>query len=448
SIVVGVAIIGRQSCLSDSQAFILFAVAMTVLLWLTGSIAQGLTSLVFLTVLAISPVLEPRLVFSGFLSSAMWLVVSGYVIGTAIRRTGLDGTIARFFGPSLERNYVTLIGGLVALGTLLSFLMPSSTGRAAVLIPIGMAIADRLGFLRGTNGRTGVVLAIAFGATLPGFSILTANIPNVVLAGISETLIDEPIGYGDYLLLHFPVLGVLKGALITLIVISMYPATIDGQKRSSSEDAATTEPDRRQGALGAILGVMILLWATDRLHGVSPAWVGLAACCLLMLPGVRFVSQEDFRGAIDFGVLLLVAAVLAMGVAVSEVGLGEILAARVTSILPLKEGEAFLNFVSLSTVSFVTSLFATAPGVPAILTPLAPDFAEATRLSLRTTLMTQVIGFSTVAMPYQAAPLVIAMGLAGERVAHVVRVGLVLTLFTFVLLVPAAFLWWRLLGAI
>ena len=61
--------------------------------------------------------------------------------------------------------------------------------------------------------------------------------------------------------------------------------------------------------------------------------------------------------------------------------------------------------------------FSTMPGVPAILAPIASDLSAASGLELRTVLMTQVIGFSTVWLPYQVPPMIIGMQLAGVPMA-------------------------------
>ena len=54
-------------------------------------------------------------------------------------------------------------GGISVAASLLGFVMPSSVGRAVVMVPIGMALADRVGFRPGSNGRIGVAAALAAG---------------------------------------------------------------------------------------------------------------------------------------------------------------------------------------------------------------------------------------------------------------------------------------------
>jgi di/tricarboxylate transporter len=61
-------------------------------------------------------------------------------------------------------------------------------------------------------------------------------------------------------------------------------------------------------------------------------------------------------------------------------------------------------------------------------------------------LMTQVFGFSTLILPYQGAPLLMTMHLGRIRTGDGARICIVLTVVTFVVLIPLNYLWWRLLG--
>jgi hypothetical protein len=99
--------------------------------------------------------------------------------------------------------------------------------------------------------------------------------------------------------------------------------------------------------------------------------------------------------------------------------------------------------MALSIISTLTGLVATIPGVPAVLTPMAGDFAQITGFSLPVVIMTQVIGFSIVIFPYQVRPLVVAMQLSKEPLSKLLKITLPLTAITVVLLMPLDFLWWQ-----
>ncbi|WP_138467184.1 SLC13 family permease [Poseidonocella sp. HB161398] len=431
------------AALDPLQARTLAVVIVTLGLWATSLVPPFLTAMGFFAALLISGLAPPELVFSGYTSAAIWLVTSGFVIGKAIQVTGLGQRLAEAAAPHLSRSYPMLIGGLMLMGTVLGFLMPSSVGRAMLLVPIGMALADTLGLEPGSRGRTGVAVCIAFAANIPGFAILPANLPNMVLTGAADSILDVHFGYADYLMLHFPILGLGRCVLLVALILRLFPAeTVPHQPAP----AAGMEAGRRQLWLMAILLVTLLFWTTDRVHGINPAWVGLAAAVVLLLPKTGFVTPAQFRESADFPTLLLVSGVLGLGAVVSHAGLGAVLADLVSSVLPMAPGRDFLNFVSLSLLSTLTAVIATMPGVPAVLTPLAGQLAEQTGLPVETVLMTQVIGFSTVLLPYQAPPVLIALGLAKEPPRVIVKALLILAAFTFLVLVPLDFLWWRLLG--
>lgn len=435
--------------LSAAQAQLLGITLVTLSLWGTALVPGYLASLIFFAFVLIAGLAAPHDVFAGFGSAAIWLIVSGFVIGAAISLSGLGARLAALIGPALTGSYPRLIGGMMLTAMVLGFVMPSSVGRAAVLVPIGMALAERVGFGPGSNGRIGIAVILAIGCNMPSFAILPSNIPNMVLAGAAETIWEAGFGYMAYLVLHYPVLGLLKAAAAVALVLVLFPARIGAAAPAGPGDAPATTPANRpevQLRVALVLVATLALWMTDSLHGVNAAWVGLVAAVALMLPGFGVVTPPAFKNATDFGMLLFVAGALALGALVDASGLGSLFGNVLRHVLPLEAGRDLVNFMSLSLMAMATGLFATTPGVPAVLTPMAGDLAAQTGFPLETVLMTQVIGFSTPLFPYQLAPLIVAMQLSGERLAHLPRVILPLAAMTVLVLLPLDFLWWRLLG--
>lgn len=432
------------TALGPSGGVTLAIVLVTLGLWATALVPGYFASLLLFACLLVAGLQPAPLVFSGFASAAVWLIISGFVIGAAVNATGLDGRLAGAIAPLLTRSYPRLIGGLMFASMVLGFLMPSSVGRAVVMVPIGMALADRCGFAKGSNGRIGIAAILAIGCNMPSFAILPSNIPNMVLAGSAETILGIHLRYTDYLFLHYPVLGIVKSILTVVLVLALFPAKV-GEPLGTTVTAATTGT-AGQGKVVAILLLTLAFWMTDSLHGINAAWIGLGAAVLLLSPGIGVVSPPAFKQSIDFGLLLFVAGALALGAVVGASGLGGKLGAFLTSVLPLAPGRDAANFFSLTFLSFVTGMFTTVPSAPAVLTPMAGDLATLTGYDAMTVLMTQVVGFSTVLFPYQVGPLVVAMQLSGEKLDNLVKVTVPLALITLVILVPIDFLWWKLLG--
>ncbi|WED25595.1 anion permease [Vibrio sp. DW001] len=433
---------GQPAGFSHSAAVVLI----TLIFWTTGIVPPFLVGLIFFALATIFKLIEPTLLFSGFGSTAVWLIISGFVIGASISSTGLGKRLASTIAPYLTGSYTRLIGGLVMSAVLLGFIMPSSVGRAVVLVPIGMALADKVGLDKGSNGRIGIAVALALACNMPSFAVLPANIPNMILAGASETLYDIQFSYTEYLLLHFPVLGVLKSLLIVTLVLKIFPDKISSNLTPASQSVDDNFDIKAQKKVGLLLGITLLFWVTDSIHGVNPAWVGLATAIILLLPKVGVIPPKSFNSSVDFGTVVFVSAALGLGMLVNESGIGNYMGEAFSQLLPSSSSGSFLGFMSLSLTSVVTGLVTTIPGVPAVLSPLAADFSQATGFSTTAVLMTQVLGFSTVIFPYQVAPLIVAMQLSQEPLSKLVKVTLPLTAVTIVFLFPLDYVWWWLLG--
>lgn len=428
---------------SHSAALVLITLAS----WSTGLLPPFLSGLIFFTLAAIFGLLPANILFSGFSSTAVWLIISGFIIGAAISTSGLGRKMASTIAPQLTGSYPRIITGLVISSVLLSFIMPSSVGRAVVMIPIGMALADHVGFEKGSNGRLGIATSLAIACNMPGFAILPANIPNMILAGAGDNLFNMQFGYMEYLILHFPVLGLLKTFLIIFLVIKIFPAEIKLTETGTEEEVADSNGDKsQQKKVAILLGLTLVFWMTDSIHGINPAWVGLATAVVLLAPKWGVVEPKNFNASVDFATVVFVAAALGLGTLVNESGLGTALGQTFIQLLPKESGGSFINFMSLSIMTTITGLFTTVPGVPTVLTPMAADFAEATGFTLRSVLMIQVLGFSTIIFPYQIAPLIVAMQLSGEPLSRLLKITLPLSLLTIVILFPLDYLWWSLIG--
>lgn len=410
-------------------------------LWATGVVPEYLPALLFFLVAVLARLAPPATVFSGFASTAFWLVFAGVVIGMAVNRTGLGQRLAQRLTGWFGSRYGAVIVGLVAVGTLLAFVMPAALGRVMLLMPIAMAIADRFGFAPGRNGRTGIALAVGIGCFVPAFGILTANVANLVLAGAAEQQYGLRLTYGTYLLLHFPVLGLGKAAAIAALILWFFP------DRSTTPPPAPTRPamKRDERRLAIVLALALAFWATDFAHQVSPAWVGLAAAVLCLFPPLGIMPQKAFAD-MNWGPVLYIAGILGFAALVAAPGLGDALAAGMMAVLPLDAAAPARGFATLAMAGMALSAVVTIPAVPAVLAPLADDFARAAGLPVETVLMVQVLSFSTLLFPYQGPPLVVAMALGEVRFADATKMTLALAAVTVLVLMPLDYLWWRLLG--
>ncbi len=411
-------------------------------LWITKTVPDHLAAIIFF-IAAVSVIgVPPDIALSGFHAGAVWLVLGGLIVGVAIKSTGLGERLALSMLTRASRSYGTMIVGAVALGTVLIFIAPSAIGRIMILMPIVIALAERLGFEAGSPGRNGLVLAASLGTSIPAYAVLPSTIPNVAMMGAAQNLYAIEFTYGGYLLANFPVL-----AVASLIVLPILICWIFRDRPQPPDDApvigAMTGNERR---LVVILCVALALWITDSLHGISPAWVALGAGMLCLMPGFGPAREVPFPQGVNIGAWLLVAAFISLGAVINYCGLGEATGTWLVEAFELRRGETAWNFTALTAIGMGVSGAATAMGAPTIMTPLAQQFATATGWPLEGILLAQVPTWFFFPLPHQTPMLLIAMAIARVPIWPATRLLIAFTVIGLVVALPLHFLWLQALG--
>jgi di/tricarboxylate transporter len=416
--------------------------AVAIVLWATNALPEYLTALLFFAALTIFRSAPASVVFAGFESAAFWLVLSGFVLGAAIKKVGLADRIANSLSAFLTRSWLSMVFGVVCLTYALAFVMPSNMGRITLLMPIIMALADRTGLGEGSRGRIALALAVGLGTYELSASILPANVPNLVMTGAAERAYGLHFGYLPYLVLHAPILGIVKGALITGFLVWMFPA----QPKHVESAAPAEKMSPAEWRLSIILLVTLALWITDSLHGIQPAWVGLVAACICLLPRVGFLTGEEFAVGVNVRTCIYLAGILGLAAVVAWSGLGDLIGNTIIPLLPLDPASPAKSFASMVGLASLLNFVVTANGLPAVFTPLAKSLADHSGFQLVTVLMSQVLAYATPFLPYQAAPIVVAAGIARIPMRYAVLTCAAVAAITYAVLAPIDFFWFRALG--
>ncbi|CAI8755339.1 citrate transporter [Kosakonia quasisacchari] len=417
-------------------------VGITIVLWATSLLPEFITALLFFTAAMVAKIAPPDVIFGGFASSAFWLVFSGFVLGVAIRKTGLADRAARALSAKLTDSWLQMVASVVLLSYALAFVMPSNMGRIALLMPIVAAMAARAGINEGTRSWYGLALAVGFGTFQLSATILPANVPNLVMSGAAEGSYGIHLNYVPYLLLHTPVLGILKGLILIGLICWLFP----GQPRAPREQTPAEPMSRDEKRLAWMLAVVLTLWVTESWHGIGPAWTGLAAACVTLLPRVGFITGDEFSSGVNIRTCIYVAGILGLAITVTQTGIGSAVGEALLHVMPLDPARPFTSFLALTGITTALNFIMTANGVPALFTTLAQSFADATGFPLLSVIMIQVLGYSTPLLPYQASPIVVAMALGKVPARAGMLLCLALAVVTYLVLLPLDYAWFSVLG--
>jgi hypothetical protein len=262
------------------------------------------------------------------------------------------------------------------------------------------------------------------------------------LYGAVESIYHIHLAYFDYLTLNFPVLGVAAALVYPAVICALFRETPVGQ--GEHETAKPWSADEHK--LLIVLVVALMLWMTDRWHGVSPAWVALGAALIIVTPRFGSLPVQAIARDLNYGPVLFVAGIIGLGAVATESGLGSWLADRLLNVVALEPGHDARNYAVIVGISTVVSIFTTIPAQPSIMAPLAQHMAEAAHWPLMSVLMVPVSSWSMFPFYYETPPVVLAAALANLRIGWVTRMLLAYMVFGLLIVQPLHFLWGQALG--
>ena len=418
-------------------------VIFSVVLWATGAIPLHVTALIMFLTATVLEIAPTNVVFAGFHASATWLVFGGLVITIAVNKSGLANRAVNTLVEVLPAKYFAMALGIAFAGVLLAFIMPSASARAVLMAPLAMTLSDNLGFKRNTPARFGLIIAAGMGSTIPAFGILPSTVVTMAFAGVAESLHGVTFSYFEYLLLNFPILG-MTGLLIQTALITV----IFGSKPNTIREIKTTYnwsfEERR---LLTILLIALALWMSDALHGISPAWVALAAALVCITPGIGLLKSKVLTEEINYGPWLFIAGVIGMGAITSHTGLGKAIGSFLLSNLPLSENGGIVTFYQIFAIGALINLISTAPIVAPIMTAFADSIALSTNWPIKSILLAEVPSFMIFAFPHQAPPVAITMALGGVPMKEGAKILVIYFVIALLVLMPLQYFWGKLIGA-
>ncbi len=412
--------------------------ALVAFLWATLAIPAELTAILFFTVLLLTGLAPDHVALAGFESKAVWLVFAGLVLSEAISRHDMGHALFDRLLRGLS-SYRALVWLVAAAGLLMAFLVPSAMGRVLLLSPLVAALADRLAL--DETRRNGLFVVAVLGTVLPAFSILTSNVPNLVFMGAAEAVYGRSLTYGEYLVTHFPVLGVGAFLLVPSLVLHVFR----GEPGVSLPQARPAPWTRDQIRICVLLAVTLGFWTTDSLHGISSAWIGLTAAVLILMPGIGLLPPQTI-GTLNFGPWFFAAGSIGLGGVVSHSGLGDLLWSQIAAVVPFADLPEPAKYAVVQATAMVMAAITTLPAIPAVFTPLAKSISLSLGWPLDAALMVQVPVFVVFAFPFQAPPVLVGLTLLGVPLGQAMKVMGRYFLFAGVVLLPLHYLWGRLLG--
>jgi sodium-dependent dicarboxylate transporter 2/3/5 len=359
--------------------------------WLTEALPLAATALVPLALFPLLGVLTAANAAAPYANPVVFLFLGGFIVAIAMQRWGLHRRIAlAIVARAGTQPHMLVLGFMLATAFLSMWI--SNTATAAMMVPIGIALAE---LLRPEDRSapfpfgTALLLGIAYAATIGGIATLIGTPPNAVFAAAARELLGRSISFTEWLTVGLPVALVMLPAAWAVLVFGIFPSAPlpPGAHELLAVERRRLGPrSRAETAVAIVFALMALAWLarepkqlgavtlpgiTSFAPGVDDATIAIAgALVLFLLPsgeGTAILEWDDLR-ELPWGVLLLFGGGLSLARAFDASGLtgafGDAVGALQNLPLWLLLATAVTLFVLLSELASNTAI--AAMGMPVL----------------------------------------------------------------------------------
>ena len=226
--------------MTTDQLLILLILLATVVMFLWGRWRHDMVAVAALLACVLAGIVAPNDAFAGFGHAAVVTVACVLVLSRGLHNSGAVSALTRAVLPRRAGSTISLFA-LVALGAVLSGFM-NNVGAMALLMPVAMQLAKRLGLAPGQ-----VLMPLAFGTILGGMTTLIGTPPNVIVSGFRAETGAASFAMFDFTPIGLPV-AVAGVAFVSVLGWRLVPARKQSGVEGFESGAYITEARVPEGS--------------------------------------------------------------------------------------------------------------------------------------------------------------------------------------------------------
>jgi solute carrier family 13 (sodium-dependent dicarboxylate transporter), member 2/3/5 len=288
--------------------------SLMVVYWALEPIDHGLTGLLGCYLFWALGIVKFDTAFSGFTDNTPWFLFGAMIMGEAAARSGLASRIGYIVMGIIGTSYARLLLSVIVLVLILNFLVPSGMAQLAIIAPMILGVMAAFGVGKGSNIGRGLFIILTYTCGLFNKMVLAGG-ASILTRGLVEKLTGKPISWTLYFIAYLP------AVLITILacwltILWLYPPEkkeLPGGRKYLKDSLVAMGPwSAAEKKTLAWLLLAIGLWATDWVHGLSPALVAMGIGLAVSLPLVGVLRTREIR-SLNFLLIIFLGGALSMG---------------------------------------------------------------------------------------------------------------------------------------
>lgn len=460
----------------------------SVILWMTEAVAYPVSAAAILSMMTLllgfSPTADNpavnytmaqglRMGLGGFSNTAWAMVGAALFLAVGMQTTGFDRRLALKIMSLVGTRSNRILIGVIGVGFILSFFVPSTTARVACIVPIIGGIIAALGINR--HGRMAGLLMIACAQvdSIWNVGVKTAAAQNMIAVNFIKQALGVEISWLDWFIAAAP-FAVIMSVALYFVLLKLMPPEIDeipgGDAVIRRELEALGPMTLPEFKLMIISVALLCFWvlegktlgmfgvggamAAKKIHPFDTASVTVLAVSLMMIPSIGVMTWKQAQSRINWGTVALFGVGISLGSAIVATKAGAWLAQNIVAAFGLAASTPFailavmalfLIIIHMGFASATALASAMIPIIIAVLTEVSRIKGGGVNVLGLTMILQYVVSFGFI-LPVNAPQNMIAYGTDTFTVRDFVRTGVPLTVIAYICILFLASTYWKWLG--
>lgn len=442
----------------------------SVVVWMTDSVSYPVSAAIIVTLMSLLLGMSPdtanpqkligtskalTIALGGFSNTALALVAAALFLAAAMTKTQLDKRIALFVLSKIGAKTKQVLAGVIVVGFILAFFVPSTTARVACIVPIVMGIIAAFGVDKKSKFAGVMMIATAQAAGIWNVGIKTAAAQNMIALGFIEKMLGKYITWLDWFIAAAPY-AVIMSFVLYFVLLKVMPPEVDevvggndAVKKAMSELGPMTLGEKK---LLTISVVLLFLWATEKIvHPFDTSTTTITAITLMLMPGIGVMTWKEAQARIPWGTVILFGVGISLGSAMLSTKAAAWLGQIIVQVFGLQTMAPFAILVIMAAFLIVVHLgFASATALAAAMIPIVISVLQGVKVSGinivgLTMILQYVVSFGFI-LPVNSPQSMIAYGTDTFEVKDFIKVGIPLTIIAYILVLIFGATYWKWLG--
>lgn len=436
--------------------------ALMAIFWLTEAIPMAATALLPLALYPLLKIQNAVEVSQHFGSRFIFLFLGGFLIALAIEESGLHRRVALAIIYAVgDQPRRVILGFMLATAGLSMWI--SNTATTLLMLPIAVSVLAQISSgiqdeKRKKNLGIGLMLCIAYAASIGGCATLIGTPPNVAFAGYYESHFpnEPPIGFANWLMMVLPFSLVFL--LICWLVMTrlLFPvggeSSLGGRSVIQKSMQALGPMSQAEWTMGVVFLCTALLWVLREpasgwgwapLIGVDEKWADdgttamvMSIICFLLPSGKQDKSrllEWKVTQRVPWGILLLFGGGVALAKGLEATGLDLLLGQQMASAMSALSNDGMIA-VSATGMVWFTEFTSNLASINMLLPVLDGTAQQLNVEPLLLMLPATLAASCAFMMPVATPPNAIIYGSGHVPIRSMIKAGIVLNLISSVLI--------------